>query len=83
MGRPGVSADQIAEVICELDAAGREVTVTAVRERLGSGSFTTIGAALNEWRREQAQATRPVVPKPPESLLVLWRQLWSEPSSAA
>ena len=78
MARPGVGAKQIEEVIKELEAEGAEITVTAIRERLGSGSYSTIGAVLNEWRREQAQAARAAVPEVPETLHRLTRQLWAE-----
>ena len=83
MARPGVGAKQIEEVIKELEAEGAEITVTAIRERLGSGSYSTIGAVLNEWRREQAQAARAAVPEVPETLHRLTRQLWAEAWKAA
>ncbi len=78
MARPGVAPREIIEVIKQLEAEGVETTVTAVRERLGSGSYSTIGTVLNEWRREQAQATRLAVPEVPEALHRLTRQLWAE-----
>jgi chromosome segregation ATPase len=54
------------------------VTVTAVRARLGSGSYTTIGAVLNDWRREQARAAQPLIPPIPAGLGHLLRHLWAE-----
>ncbi len=83
MARPGVGGDRIIEVIRELDAQGKEVTVTAVRERLGSGSYSTIGAVLSEWRSEQARAIRPAVPEMPETVGHLVRHLWGEAWKAA
>lgn len=85
MARPGVAPEQITEVIKQLDAegAGAEVTVTAIRRRLGSGSYTTIGAVLNDWRQEQAKAARPVIPEVPEPLTHLLRHLWAEAWKAA
>ncbi len=78
MARPGIAPTQIEEVINQLAAEGGEVTVTAIRQRLGSGSYSTIGAVLNEWRQEQAKAARPAIPEPPESLNHLLRHLWAE-----
>src|SRR4051812_4502896 len=83
MARPGVGAERILDTIKELEAQGREATVTAVREQLGSGSFTTIGAVLADWRQGRAQETRPAVPEPPESVRVLFGQLWTEAWNAA
>ncbi len=71
------------EVIHELEAQGKEVTVTAVRERLGTGSFSTIGAVLTEWRREKALEVRPAVPEPPEAMRHIFTQLWVEAWTAA
>jgi chromosome segregation ATPase len=78
MARPGVGTERITEVIRELEAQGKEPTVTVVRERLGQGSFSTIGAVLADWRRERASESRPAVPEPPESVRHLVTQLWAE-----
>jgi hypothetical protein len=47
MGRPGIEPDKIRKVISELDAEGKAMSVTSIRERLGNGSYSTIGAVLN------------------------------------
>ena len=78
MARPGVPPARIQEVIQQLDTEGAEVTVTAVRERLGSGSYSTIGTVLNDWRQTRAQAARPAIPEMPEPLYHLVRHLWAE-----
>ena len=78
MARPGLAPEQIRETIRQLAAEGADPSVTAVRERLGSGSYSTIGTVLNDWRREQAQATRPAIPEMPEPLYHLLRHLWAE-----
>jgi chromosome segregation ATPase len=83
MARPGVGIERITEVIRELEAQGKEPTVTAIRERLGQGSFSTIGAVLADWRRERASEARPAVPEPPESMRHLVNQLWAEAWSGA
>ena len=75
MARPGVTPARIGEVIKQLEAEGAEVTVTALRERLGTGSYSTLGAVLNDWRREQARTARPAIPEVPETLAHLLRHL--------
>lgn len=78
-GRPAViNKGKIREAIEELEAENKEVTVINIRERLGSGSYSTITDALAAWRSEQAQAVPPTVPEMPESLTPLLRRLWTE-----
>ena len=83
MARPGLGTDKIIEVIRELEATGREPTATAVRERLGSGSYSTIAAVLTDWRREKARDTRTPIPEPPDSVRHLLSHLWGEAWKAA
>lgn len=83
MARTGVGSEKITEVIRELEGQGKEPTVTTIRERLGSGSYSTIGAVLADWRREKASEARPAVPEPPESMRHLVNQLWAEAWTAS
>src|SRR5512135_2064168 len=83
MARPGVGTEKIIQVIREVEAAGREPTATSVRERLGSGSYTTIAAVLADLRREKASQMRAEIPEPPEGLRHLFTQLWAEAWKAA
>jgi chromosome segregation ATPase len=83
MARPGVGAERIIEAIKKLEAEGKEVTVTAVRDELGTGSFSTIGAVLADWRQSKAKEARPAVPEPAESVRGLFNQLWAEAWNAA
>src|SRR5512135_3869021 len=83
MARPGVGTEKIIQVIREVEAAGREPTATSVRERLGSGSYTTIAAVLADWRREKASQMPAQIPEPPEGLRQLFTQLWAEAWKAA
>jgi len=78
MARPGLASEQIRQTIEQLAAEGAEPSVTAIRERLGSGSYSTIGAVLTHWRRQQAQAARRAVPEPPDTLPYLVKNLWAE-----
>lgn len=84
MGRPGIiKPEKIREVIKELEARREKATFTAIRERLGGGSYSTISAVLADWRREQAEAVRPVIPEMPEAITHLLRHLWGEAWKAA
>src|SRR5262245_64089112 len=78
MARPGVGAEKILEAIRQLEVEGKEVTVTAVRDRLGNGSFSTIGAVVSDWRHRRAKETRTPVPEPSDSVRGLFAQLWVE-----
>ena len=78
MGRPGIEQGKIREVIDELDAEGKAISVTSIRERLGSGSYSTLGAVLAAWRRERAKAVLPTVPAIPEGVSRLVGNLWAE-----
>jgi len=83
MARPGVGIERIVEVIRELDTSGKEVTVTAVRERLGTGSYSTIGSVVADWRREKANGVRPATPEPSEGVRVAFSHAWAEAWKAA
>jgi DNA repair exonuclease SbcCD ATPase subunit len=51
----------------ELEAEGIRPTLTAVRNRVGGGSFTTITTAMGQWRkRRQQEALGPTEPLPDE-----------------
>ncbi len=83
MARPGISPEQILQTIQQLESTGTEATVTAIRDRLGTGSFTTISQVLQSWRHERARTSRPPVPELPDSVAGLFRQLWAESWRAA
>ena len=83
MGRPGIEQGKIRDVIDELDAEGKAISVTSIRERLGSGSYSTIGAVLAAWRKERAKAVLPNVPAIPEGVSRLVGNLRAEAWKAA
>ena len=66
-----------------MEASGHEPTATSVRERLGSGSYTTIAAVLTDWRREKASETRAQTPEPPDAVRHLMTHFWGEAWKAA
>jgi chromosome segregation ATPase len=83
VARQGIDVEQILQAIRELENAGAEVTVTAVREKLGTGSFSTISKVLQDWRAQKSKAARPPVPETPEMVSGLFKQLWAEAWRAA
>src|SRR5512135_1396554 len=83
MGRLGIEPGKIRDVIRELDAEGKSISVTSIRERLGSGSYSTLSAVLGEWRKERAKAVLPTVPAIPEGVTHLVEHLWAEAWKAA
>ena len=68
MGRKGVTYEEVAEVADAMMIAGIEPSTKAVRERLGRGSNSTIGAFLAKWRAKRAAAAAPNIQTnlPPE-----------------
>ena len=83
MSRPKADSGKIREVISILEAEGKPLSVTAIRERLGCGSYSTIGAVLKAWRREQADLAVPEGVAVPERVTHLVQQLWAEAYKAA
>jgi len=61
MGRRGVTYDEVARVAEAILAEGGEPSTKNVRERLGSGSNTTIGEHLRRWRGKRAEMSVPEV----------------------
>lgn len=60
-----ISQEDIFKVADELNQQGIKPTLSAVRKKLGSGSFTTISAAMSEWKQKQETSANP---KPQEPL---------------
>jgi predicted phage tail protein len=52
--------EQIWTAADELAAEGKKATLQAVRERLGSGSYTDISAAMQTWRSSKQVGTAPI-----------------------
>ncbi|WP_297444988.1 DNA-binding protein [Acidiferrobacter sp.] len=50
MSRSGITPEQVFAVASDLRDRGQTVTVQAVRQALGAGSFTTIAQHLRAWR---------------------------------
>ncbi|MGO0063941.1 DNA-binding protein (plasmid) [Brevibacillus fluminis] len=71
MARPGVGREEILAAAEAIFAEGKEPTQVLVRERLGGGSFTTISAALKDWRAERKAPAAPIRETAPEALTEL------------
>ena len=77
MARIGVTENEIAEAITALQVEGNAITVQAVRKKLGTGSYSTIQAALERWRKSQSDPIN-ATPEAPELVNSLFRNVWAE-----
>jgi len=66
MARIGVSFEQVAAAADSLLGAGRQPTIQAVREALGTGSPNTIHRHLSDWRASRPRAATSAVEVPSE-----------------
>jgi len=76
-----ITKDQIFAVADELDAAGQNATLAAVRKALGGGSFTTISEGMTEWKARKAAKELPFREPAPSAvadrLAELGAKIWS------
>jgi len=79
MGRPGVTFTEVDEAARYLQGKGVNLTVDAIRARLGTGSRTTLTEHLKRWKALQADGEG----KLPEPLLALITGLWESLQSQA
>lgn len=77
MARPGIADTQVVEAAEALLREGSDVTVAAVRERIGSGSYSTINAALSKWRQEQGNRSPANLPDMPQAVVSALKQVWA------
>lgn len=77
-----INKEQIYAVADLLNKEGIKPTLAAVRRRLGSGSFTTISEAVNEWKLMQLsaiEARQEILPEIfKENLNRFGKSLWNE-----
>lgn len=69
-----ISEENVHWAASDIFREGKPVTISSVRERLGSGSFSTISKFLDSWRAKQAQDTE--VPEMSELFKVNMRKIW-------
>ncbi|MCP4406347.1 MAG: hypothetical protein GY807_00995 [Gammaproteobacteria bacterium] len=77
MGRAGISKKQVFEAAGALTDEGVSATVQAVRQRIGSGSFSTISAHLADWKAEHAGQVPANIPDMPEKVTLAFAQVWA------
>ena len=83
MARQGISREQVFDAAGALLDEGTSPTVQAVRERIGSGSFTTINRHLDEWRKEHAGQAPANIPDMPDKVMMAFQQVWAAAARAA
>lgn len=75
-----ITKEQIFAAADELDAAGQNPTLAAVRKAVGGGSFTTISEAMSEWRASKTAQAAPMREPAPQAvtdkLAELGADLW-------
>lgn len=75
-----ITKEQIFAAADELDAAGQNPTLAAVRKAVGGGSFTTISEAMSEWRASKTAQAAPMREPAPQAvtdkLAELGANLW-------
>lgn len=76
-----ITRDQIFAVADEIDAAGQNATLAAVRKALGGGSFTTISDGMTEWKARKAAKEIPLREPAPSAvadrLTELGAEIWT------
>lgn len=73
-----LTREDIWEAADILDADGKRPTLDALRKALGRGSYTTIGAALAEWKARQAAQRTAVRESAPSSIAERIKDLGDE-----
>lgn len=66
MGRVGITYEQVAAAADALLAETGNVTLKALRERLGTGGMGTIHRHLNTWQANRPKVAAPAIELPPE-----------------
>lgn len=83
-----ITPEDIFKAADELNQQGVKPTLSAVRKKLGSGSFSTISAAMSEWKQKQEAGTslKPQDPLPPaiiEAMTAHAANVWNVATSLA
>ena len=73
-----ITREQIFAVADEIDAAGQNATLAAVRKALGGGSFTTISDGMTEWKARKAAKETPLREPAPSAVADRLAELGSE-----
>lgn len=80
MARTGITKDQVAAAADAIKARGQTPTIAAIRNEIGSGSFTTIAQHLASWKNEAQEAAEQDQPLPEavenaalQAIATIWR----------
>jgi len=57
MGRAGVTLQEVEKAALQLQGRGKNPSVDAVREVIGTGSKSTIAQHLRDWKAQQSYAS--------------------------
>jgi len=78
MARQGITREQVFAAAEELREEGIAPTVQTVRERIGSGSFSTINAHLGAWKEQNAGVAVAAIPAIPDKVQAAFVQMWAD-----
>ena len=77
MARAGISQEQVFEAIEGLMQDNHPVTVSSVRDKLGSGSYSTISTHLAAWRKVNEGRKASDYPDMPDTVDKAFKQVWA------
>lgn len=84
MARTGITYQDVKNAIDDMLAQGLNPTIAGLRERLGTGSFSTISEHLKLWRQEQQHRPALTTNTPaPDTLSGLMQSLWLQAKDEA
>lgn len=83
MARQGISKEQVYAAASDLRDGGVAPTVQAVRERIGSGSYTTINTHLAAWKEEGADQALGDIPAMPDKVQDAFNRIWATAARSA
>jgi len=77
MGRPGVTYTEVAKAAAEILAQGGLPTIERIRAKIETGSYSTLGALLKEWKAKQAlQQQYAANSQLPDELIAAVQKVW-------
>lgn len=80
MARTGITKQQVVKAIEELKRRNHPITVSAIRDELGTGSYSTISTYLSAWKEASEQQKIADYPEIPEQIRRsfddMWRAAW-------
>lgn len=73
-----ITRDKIWAAADDIDSAGQNPTLAAVRKAVGGGSFTTIQEAMVEWKARRAAKEAPLREPPPQGVTDRFAELGAD-----